>query len=195
MLTLQQGRMNAGLCPCGRTRDVQFKKCLTCRKHKRENERKHWGKRKFWNLRDRDRDAGRITDVPGGYMDDSFLVGLRTYQENKCYYCTVPMQTINMMLPDGLTVERLDNRIAHLKTNCVLACHTCNVHRVGDGINARWLESRKLINVFRRVMTELLARQKYFEDARNILAANEATSAPRETLFCAGLAKRVMAIV
>ena len=156
--TLQQERLDAGLCTCGRTRVGTFKKCKRCRTNKQLNERKHWGKRKYWNLRDRDRDAGRITDIPHEYMDEPFLVGLRSSQKNMCHYCDVSMQTGNMMLPDGLTVERLDNRVGHLKSNCVLACHTCNVHRVGDGINARWLQNRRVDNTHQRVMAQLLAR-------------------------------------
>ena len=173
---LQILRTEAGLCSCGRSRDEPFKKCLTCRKVKRQHERKNWGKRKFFNLRDRDRDAGRITFVPPNYMDHTFLLGLRVSQHNKCHYCTVPMQTANMMMPDGLTVERLDNNQPHLKSNCVLACHTCNVHRVGDGINHNWLQKRQLENRFRRLMAEILT-QKDFKYTRNGLSAYEATAA------------------
>ena len=41
------------------------------------------------------------------------------------------MQLINY--DDTLvTIERLDNKIGHIKANCVLACRKCNCSRVGD---------------------------------------------------------------
>lgn len=34
---------------------------------------------------------------------------------------------------DLCTIERLDNNIGHIKSNCVLACYPkCNVRRVGQ---------------------------------------------------------------
>ncbi len=63
------------------------------------------------------------------YVTKAYLESIRRQQENMCCYCGIEMQNVNRMLPDGATVQRLDNTLAHVKTNCVLACHQCNVRR------------------------------------------------------------------
>lgn len=53
-------------------------------------------------------------------MDESLL----------CHYCEIQMQLIEYN--DTLcTIERLDNSIGHIKSNCVLACKKCNLSRGG----------------------------------------------------------------
>ena len=48
-----------------------------------------------------------------------------------CHYCKILMQFIDY--DDTLcTIERLDNNKGHIKSNCVLACKSCNVKRVGN---------------------------------------------------------------
>ena len=47
-----------------------------------------------------------------------------------CHYCKCQMQFENGNLKDGMTIERLDNYLAHIQSNVVLACHHCNcVHQ------------------------------------------------------------------
>ena len=64
------------------------------------------------------------------FIDYCFISSL-VDESTKCYYCKVQMQFIeyNSTL---CTIERLDNKIGHIKSNCVLACRTCNVSRVGQ---------------------------------------------------------------
>lgn len=52
--------------------------------------------------------------------------------EFKCYYCKTWMSLRGEAKSDGLlTIERKDNTIGHIKSNCVLACYKCNMRR-GD---------------------------------------------------------------
>ena len=54
-------------------------------------------------------------------------------QEGRCKYCSAVMVyglDINRRThPRGLTIERADNDVPHVITNCVLACNGCNKKR------------------------------------------------------------------
>jgi len=61
------------------------------------------------------------------FIDKCFLEGLIEEYPN-CYYedCKVELQYIEYQ--DNLaTIERLDNSMGHIKSNCVLCCKQCNV--------------------------------------------------------------------
>jgi len=61
------------------------------------------------------------------FIDKCFLKELVKDYPN-CYYCEVELQYINNN--DTLaTIERLDNSVGHIKSNCVLACRKCNLSR------------------------------------------------------------------
>jgi hypothetical protein len=60
------------------------------------------------------------------FINTNFLKGLIEDQPN-CYWsdCNTPLQYITYT--DNLsTIERLNNSIGHIKSNCVLACMRCN---------------------------------------------------------------------
>lgn len=63
------------------------------------------------------------------FIDFCFLYTL--VEENDvpiCIYCSCELQFIecNNTL---VTIERIDNNIGHIKSNCVLACYSCNITR------------------------------------------------------------------
>ena len=64
------------------------------------------------------------------FIDMCFLEGL--YDEFDdipvCYYndCKCEMQCMSYG-PDLITIERLDNSIGHIKSNCVFCCFACNL--------------------------------------------------------------------
>ena len=60
------------------------------------------------------------------YVTAGFLLEKFQEQEGACFYCGCEMQIQDRMADDGLTIERLDNSIAHTRDNCVLACFECN---------------------------------------------------------------------
>jgi len=61
------------------------------------------------------------------FIDKCFLKELVKDFRN-CYYCKVELQYIEYN--DTLaTIERLDNSIGHIKSNCVLCCKKCNLSR------------------------------------------------------------------
>jgi hypothetical protein len=62
-------------------------------------------------------------------IDTDFLTGL--IESNRfCYYddCKIEMQYITFT-NDLATIERLDNSIGHIQSNCVLCCKSCNCKR------------------------------------------------------------------
>jgi len=64
------------------------------------------------------------------FIDRCFLKELVKDFPN-CYYCEVELQYVDNN--DTLaTIERLDNSIGHIKSNCVLACRKCNFTKVGQ---------------------------------------------------------------
>lgn len=60
------------------------------------------------------------------FIDRCFLEGLVEEYPN-CYYedCKVELQYIKYQ-DDLSTIERLDNKIGHIKSNCVICCLKCN---------------------------------------------------------------------
>ena len=96
-------------------RKVNCKKCANEPKkilikrmisHSRETDKKH-------NRYDADR-----------FIDKCFIESLID-ESMYCYYCKKEMQIIEYN-DDICTIERLDNNIGHIKSNCVLACRGCN---------------------------------------------------------------------
>lgn len=59
------------------------------------------------------------------FIDKDFLEELIANCWDKCYYCDRDLQWLEKRDDLG-TIERLDNRIGHIKTNCVIACFACN---------------------------------------------------------------------
>jgi len=49
----------------------------------------------------------------------------------KCYYCQCELQYV-LYKDDLATIERLDNDLGHIKSNCVIACRNCNLERIGS---------------------------------------------------------------
>lgn len=67
---------------------------------------------------------------PNNFIDKCFLEGL-IEDYPKCKYCNINIQYVEFQDDLG-TIERLDNKIGHIKSNCVLACKKCNNSRVGQ---------------------------------------------------------------
>jgi len=65
------------------------------------------------------------------FIDKCFVKNLIEDCEDKCYYCKCELQYIDFT-GNLATIERIDNKIGHIKGNCVIACRTCNYARVGD---------------------------------------------------------------
>lgn len=59
------------------------------------------------------------------FIDKCFLEGLFE-DSDKCHYCDIPF-TYTEKKGTFVSIERLDNKIGHIKSNCVIACLGCNL--------------------------------------------------------------------
>jgi len=128
-----------------------------------------WPKRIISHSKSADRDANREFDIEQ-YIDEVFLISQRKKQRNQCTYCKTSLQTINRKLHNGLTVERMDNALAHLKNNCVLCCSSCNCRRftvcsLESTKNQKYLKQRmKFAGALRGTFKQIL---KYNDSRRS----------------------------
>jgi hypothetical protein len=63
------------------------------------------------------------------YITKEWIHETLEIQQNLCIYCSCLMlfgEGVCRTDPNGLTIERKDNQLAHIKENCVLACARCN---------------------------------------------------------------------
>jgi hypothetical protein len=64
------------------------------------------------------------------YIDEKYVLDLLKLQESYCTYCHNRMaygKGINRKSDlMAVTIQRIDNSIAHIKSNCVLSCALCN---------------------------------------------------------------------
>tara|TARA_R110000868_G_scaffold87702_1_gene245022 strand:- start:46 stop:645 length:600 start_codon:yes stop_codon:yes gene_type:complete len=66
------------------------------------------------------------------YITRVFLMSLYETQQGKCFYenCNCEMTldfNKSCRTPTQISIQRLDNEIAHIKSNCVFSCFFCNV--------------------------------------------------------------------
>ena len=66
------------------------------------------------------------------YITTGYIDLLRTFQDDRCAYCNILMQTLNRNKNDGLTLEALDSTKPHVRSNTCLACKQCNTRRIGQ---------------------------------------------------------------
>ena len=88
-----------------------------------------WAKRIVRDSKQADIIGGRPIR-PVDFVDSDFLEGLQIDQDNRCYHCGIFMDWIKRCHRPGLTLERLDDNEAHHKSNCVLACKSCNSRKL-----------------------------------------------------------------
>jgi len=80
-----------------------------------------------WIISSKESDKNYNRFDPDKFIDKCFLKELIKDYRN-CYYCKVELQYIEYN--DTLaTIERLNNSIGHIKSNCVLCCKKCNLSR------------------------------------------------------------------
>ena len=65
------------------------------------------------------------------FIDYPFIQNLISVSNDKCYYCSCELQ-YTYYTNNLATIERLDNELGHIKSNCVIACKFCNISKVGN---------------------------------------------------------------
>ena len=114
-----------GSCICEHNRRKnQCKDCMTD-----QEKIQYIQKRMITSSRQADKKKNRYD--ANNFIDKCFLEGLFEDTKN-CYYCNQEF-TYNECCDSFVTIERLNNSIGHIKSNCVLACFFCNIrHKSKD---------------------------------------------------------------
>jgi len=68
------------------------------------------------------------------FVNYNYLKNLILESNDRCCYCSCELQYIHYNHSLG-TIERLNNNIGHNIGNCKIACHRCNLSKVGSTIN------------------------------------------------------------
>jgi pyoverdine/dityrosine biosynthesis protein Dit1 len=66
------------------------------------------------------------------FINEDFLNYLWSNQDKHCFHCNCIMTldfNANNRIPTQISIQRLNNDLPHIKTNCVLACFKCNLSR------------------------------------------------------------------
>ena len=145
---------------CQMSHDTKFQKCPDCRDR---NKLSQQARRKRNSSKGIPINKWQLTIVRGSkradylknrtskdeYITPDFLERLRKVMRSKCLYCRCLMQVKDRSLPDGLTIQRLDNALPHSKKNCTLACHKCNVQRVELGHKEDFIMKKKVFSAWK----------------------------------------------
>lgn len=86
---------------------------------------------KVHNYKKQDEKAKRIFKVED-YIDEDFIFQQQKKTNNKCTYCLKDLEIFidnDNKVKSDLTIDRIDNGLAHIKTNCKICCLTCNVSK------------------------------------------------------------------
>lgn len=83
------------------------------------------------NSRTSDTECDRLDE--NNLIDKCFCEDLQERTGKSCYYCKRLLQYVEY--DESLaTIERLNNRIGHIKSNCVIACALCNNKHKNKGV-------------------------------------------------------------
>jgi hypothetical protein len=78
-----------------------------------------------------DTKSNRLYDLQD-YIEEEFLNYLWNDQTQQCYHCKCVMTldfSVTTRVPTQISIQRLNNDLPHIKSNCVLACLSCNLKR------------------------------------------------------------------
>ena len=129
-------------CPvCHKHHDGTSSCCVACLSNSRRWKARHRLQNLCISHRAGDRHRDRY-DADNHVTREHLIEQLET-QYNRCYHCYVLMDIGSGRVHNGMWLQRLNNKIGHTCGNTVLACRSCNVRRVEDGINDVWLEQRR----------------------------------------------------
>ena len=74
-------------------------------------------------------------DMPN-FIDSEFCKLLIQESECKCCYCNTDLELVNHT-NNLISIERINNKIGHIKSNVKIACLRCNVSRKGNQIETK----------------------------------------------------------
>jgi hypothetical protein len=109
--------------------------CRTCMRVYRQ---RRWRSNIIFNSRAADARRWSADDIAnyGAYLTIERIDELLVMQQGRCFYCTTKMVygagIDRRAHRSGASIERVDNCVPHVISNCVLACSSCNTARSAD---------------------------------------------------------------
>lgn len=86
-----------------------------------------WDKRLLYNCKKTDKQLNRPFD-----LDKEWIKVMLQYQHSMCCICGDKMLLGNGNKdPKQISIDRIDNSLGHIKTNCTLVCWKCNFNKRG----------------------------------------------------------------
>jgi hypothetical protein len=83
------------------------------------------------NYKLQDAKANRINYKTDDYVNEKWFDTMLEKQQMKCYYCDtnfqIEIQENNVS--SNITADRINSKIGHVKSNCLLSCIGCNVSK------------------------------------------------------------------
>ena len=125
---------------CRKAHAERYSCCKLCRRNSKRWKQRHWQQNLLCSHRNRDIKAGLFE--PDFFCTLNHIKCLREQLNDRCYHCHVKMDAEHRNQPDGMTLQRLDNRLGHTIQNTTLACLSCNRHRV-ESCDTGWLALRR----------------------------------------------------
>ena len=111
---------------CKRMAMTGYKRCQNCSRSSYESIKRNFLTRMILHSKTRDNYKG-FTWAPPDYVDRPWLESLFKKTGPTCYWCgATNLNCRTRTGADGFTLERLCNKLPHLKRNCVFACGACN---------------------------------------------------------------------
>ena len=86
---------------------------------------------KIQNYKNQDNKAKRDFKADD-YIDEEFIFQQQKKTNNKCSYCLKDLEIFidnENSVKSNLTIDRIDNKLAHIKSNCKICCFMCNVSK------------------------------------------------------------------
>ena len=86
---------------------------------------------KIQNYKNQDNKAKRDFKAED-YIDENFIFQQQKKTNNKCSYCLKDLEIFidnDNTVKSNLTIDRVDNKLPHIKSNCKICCFMCNVSK------------------------------------------------------------------
>lgn len=91
--------------------------------------KRRWDYTMLHNAMGADKKYGRDIPNDGTYVTMEFLRNMCEEQKSICAYCQNEMvfgEQVSRTEPSGLSLQRINEDLSHLKTNCIMVCMMCN---------------------------------------------------------------------
>ena len=86
---------------------------------------------KINNYKNQDKKANRDF-ISDDYIDEDFIFNQIKKTNNKCSYCKKDLELFidnENNVKSDLTIDRINNKLPHIKSNCKICCLICNVNK------------------------------------------------------------------